>query len=167
MRQVSDAFLLQVAEISASLVGLFLVGIFFYVETGFRRLSPTRRAAFEPYFKSGTRIVLILYALPLFLSLTLVVLTPGWSRLLFLLLSIALVAANVSSLARVRGIESPTLLANELLGTAMVVVLVLLPWVIGGLDPTREDLTWSILLSLGAGFLSVAALILSILDTTE
>jgi hypothetical protein len=39
--------------------------------------------------------------------------------------------------------------------------------VIGGLDPTREDLTWSILLSLGAGFLSVAALILSILDTTE
>lgn len=28
MRQVSDAFLLNVAEVSASLVGLFLAGIF-------------------------------------------------------------------------------------------------------------------------------------------
>jgi hypothetical protein len=167
MRQVSDAFLLQVAEISATLIGLFLVGAFFYVETGFQRLSAGNRAVMVPYFRSGTRIVLILYALPLFLSLTLVALTPGWSRLLFLLLSVVLVAANLSSLARVRSIRSTTLVANELAGTAVVVVLVLLPWILGGLDPTREDLTWAILLSLGAGFLSVSALVLSILDTSE
>jgi hypothetical protein len=167
MREVSDAFLLQVAEISATLIGLFLVGVFFYVETGFRRLSPDIRAVFVPYFRSGTRIVLLLYALPLVLSLTLVALTPGWNRLLFLLLSLALVASNVSSLALLRGVHSTTLVANELAGTAAVTTLVLLPWVLGGLHPTREDLTWAILLSLGTGFLSVSALVLSILDTSE
>ena len=41
---------------------------------------------------------------------------------MFLLFGIVLVAANVSSLARVRGIESPILLADELVGTAIVVV---------------------------------------------
>jgi hypothetical protein len=39
MREVSDAFLLNVAEVSATLIGLFLIGVFFYVETGFRRLD--------------------------------------------------------------------------------------------------------------------------------
>jgi hypothetical protein len=46
-------------------------------------------------------------------------------------------------------------------------VLVLLPWVLGGFHPTREDFTWSILLSLGAGFLSVGAMVLSILENSE
>jgi hypothetical protein len=86
MHEVSDAFLLQVAEISATLIGLFLVGLFFYVETGFRRLE------------SG-------------------------------------------------------------------VVLMLVPWILGGLYPSREDLTWAILLSLGAGFLSVCTVALSVFDT--
>jgi hypothetical protein len=41
MRDVSDAFLLNVAEVSATLLGLFLVGVFFYVEIGLgRRLEP-------------------------------------------------------------------------------------------------------------------------------
>jgi hypothetical protein len=39
MREVSDAFLLQVAEISATLIGLFLVGLFFYIETSRGRSS--------------------------------------------------------------------------------------------------------------------------------
>jgi hypothetical protein len=167
MRDVTDGFLLQVAEISATLIGLFLVGVFFYVETGFRRLPADGRAVFESYFRSGTRIVLVLYALPLFLSLTLVVLTPGWSRLLFLLMSIVLVAANVSSLSRVRGIRSPMLVANELAGTAVVALIVLLPWLLGGLHPTREDFAWAILVSLGSGVLSVGVLAMSILETPE
>ena len=37
MRQVSDAFLLNMAEVSGTLIGLFLVGVFFYVDSGFRR----------------------------------------------------------------------------------------------------------------------------------
>jgi hypothetical protein len=58
MQEVSDDFLLN-AEVSATLIGLFLVGVFFYVETGFRRLGAAREA-FEPYFRAGTRIVLVL-----------------------------------------------------------------------------------------------------------
>ena len=101
MKPVSDAFLLNVAEVSATLIGLFLVGVFFYVETGFRRLEHAREI-FEPYFRLSTRIVLALYTLPLGLSLTLVVLEPLWNRLLFLLLSVLLVVANVDTLLRIR-----------------------------------------------------------------
>jgi hypothetical protein len=39
MREVSDEFLLNMAEVSATLIGLFFVGVFFYVEIGFRRLD--------------------------------------------------------------------------------------------------------------------------------
>jgi hypothetical protein len=167
MRQVSDAFLLNVAEVSATLIGLFLVGVFFYAETGFRRLG-MQREVMEPYMRSGTRIVLVLYALPLLLSLTLVVLDPAWNRVLFALLSVVLLVANVDTLMRVRALakvtRSSVFLVNELVGTAAVLVLVALPWVLGGFEPTREDLTWAILLSLGAGFLSVSALVLSIFD---
>jgi membrane protein implicated in regulation of membrane protease activity len=145
VREVSDAFLLNMAEVSATLIGLFMVGVFFYIETGFRRLEKGREV-FEPYFRAGTRIVLILYALPLGLSLTLVVLSLNWNRVLFALFSLLLVAANVDSFTRVRGVAkvsgSPILLANELLGTAAVVVLVTLPWILGRFHPTREDFTW-------------------------
>jgi hypothetical protein len=169
VQEVSDDFLLNVAEVSATLIGLFLVGVFFYVETGFRRLHDEAREIFEPYFRAGTRIVLILYALPLFLSLTLVVLGPNWNRLLFLLLSVILVAANVETAVRVRGIAGRTgsnaLLLNEVLGTIAVAALVVVPWALGGLHPSREDLTWAILLSFASGFLSVSALVLSVLDT--
>jgi hypothetical protein len=170
VREVSDAFLLNMAEVSATLIGLFLVGVFFYIETGFRRLEHGRDA-FEAYFRAATRIVLILYALPLALSLTLVVLSLNWNRVIFALLSLLLLAATVDTLARARGVlsvsGSPILLANELLGTAAVVLLVTLPWILGGFHPTREDLTWAILLSFGSGFLSVGALVLSALDTAR
>jgi hypothetical protein len=168
--EVTDDFLLNVAEVSATLIGLFLVGVFFFVETGFRRLGAAREIH-EPYFRAGTRIVLLLYALPLFLSLTLVALTLTWSRVLFLLLSVALVAANVDSVVRARPLaklrDSNVLVVNELLGTLAVALLVVLPWILGGFHPSREDLTWAILLSLGTGFLSVGAIMLSILDIAK
>jgi hypothetical protein len=170
MQEVSDAFLLNVAEISATLIGLFLVGVFFYVETGFRRLAEVGHGVVEPYFRAGTRIVLLLYALPLGLSLTLVVLGPNWNRVLFALMSVILVAANIDSLARVRPFAkitgSTVLLMNELVGTAAVLAIVVTPWALGGLHPTREDLTWAILLSLGTGFLSVSTLVLSVFETS-
>jgi hypothetical protein len=154
MRPVSDDFLLNVAEVSATLIGLFLVGVFFYVETGFRRLG-REREALEPYIRSSTRIVFLLIAIPLALSLTLVSLELPWSRVLFVLLSVLLVAANVDTILRVlpvaRATRSTVLLVNEALGSALVVILVLVPWILGGLHPTREDLTWAILLSLAGG----------------
>jgi hypothetical protein len=167
MRQISNAFLLNVAEVSAALIGLFLVGVFYYVETGFRRSSRVRDV-FEPYFKASTRIVLALYSVPIGLSLTLVALETVWSRWLLLVLSIVLVGSNVDTIARVstvvRDTGSTSLFVNEILGTVGVVGIVLVPWVLGGFHPTREDLTWAILLSFATGFLSICALVLSAFD---
>jgi hypothetical protein len=167
MREVSDAFLLNMAEVSAALIGLFMVGIFFFADTGFRRLDQAR-AIVEPYFRASTRIVLVVYAFPLGLSLSLVVLRPIWSRVLFALLSLLLLAANLDTAARIRAVArvtgSTALLVNELVGTAAVVVIVALPWVLGGLHPTREDLTWTILLAFATGFTSISALVLFVLD---
>ena len=158
MKPVSDDFLLNVAGVSGALVGLFLVGVFFFVETGLGRLRSSR-TILEGYFGAGTRIVLILFAMSLLLSLTLVVLTPAWNTAVFAVLSITLVAANVDTAMRIRGvtkmIHSTAFLANEVAGTVAVVVIVTLPWILGGLYPTREDLTWSILLSFAAAFTSV------------
>jgi hypothetical protein len=81
------------AEISAGLFGLFLVGMLFFVETGFRRLGAEREAVVH-YFRASTRIVLMLVAIPLGLSLTLVVLESGWSTVLFALLSLALITGT-------------------------------------------------------------------------
>lgn len=170
MRQVSDAFLLNMAEVSATLIGLLLVGVFFYVETGFRRLDQSRQVV-EPYFRSGTRIVLVLYAIPLGVSLTLVALEPIWSRILFALLSLLLLAANIDTAVRIRAVSEVTgstaLLLNEVLGTVGVLALVAIPWILGGLHPTREDLAWGILLAFATGFISIIALVLSVFDMAK
>ena len=166
MRQISDAFLLNVAEVSASLVGLFLVGIFFYVETGLQRSRG--RTAFQLYLRAGTRITLIVFAIPIGLSLALVALELIWVRLVFVLLSVMLIAANVDAVRRVHGVveamRSRALLLNEIVTTAMAVVLVVLPWVLGGLHPSRGHFVWSILLAFAAGFLSIGATVVSVFD---
>src|SRR5687767_10019718 len=138
------------AEVSATLIGLFLVGVFFFVEGGLRRLDHAREV-FEPYLRAGTRITLIVFAMPLGLSLALVALKPVWASVLFALLSLLLLAANIDSAVRIRGVAKVTgstaLLVNEVVTTAMSLVLIVVPWALGGLHPTREDLTWAILLS--------------------
>ena len=167
MRRVSDDFLLNMAEVSATLVGLFLVAVFFYVETGFRRFEGVRGPV-ERYFRAGTRIVLILYAIPLLVSLTLVTMEPVWGRMLFVVLSVTLVATNVETVMRIRPVArvfgSPALFFNEVAGSIAVVAIVILPWALGGLRPTREDLAWSIILSFATGLMSVAALVMSVFD---
>jgi hypothetical protein len=59
---------------------------------------------------------------------------------------------------------STALLVNEVVTSVMVVVLIVTPWALGGLHPTREDLTWAILLSFAAGFLSISATVMSAFD---
>ncbi len=170
MREVSDAYLLTIAEVSATLIGLFLVGAFFYAELGARRADPVRNA-FEPYLRAGTRITLIVLAIPLTLSLTLVALEPVWSRVLFLVLSGILVAVNVDTVRRMPAVwaatRSTALVGMEALTTAGAIVLVILPWLRGGLEPTREDLNWAILIALAAGFLSIAVTVMTVFDFTR
>jgi hypothetical protein len=135
VRQVSDAFLLNMAQVSATLIGLFLVGVFFYVEGGLHRWGHAREVV-EPYFRAGTRITLIDFAIPLGLSLTLVVLEPVWSRVLFLLLSLLLLVASVDTASRIRGLAKVTgsmaLVVNEVVTDAISLVMVATPWVLGG-----------------------------------
>ena len=170
MRQVSDALLLILAEVSATLIGLLLVGVFFYVETGLRRLGPAREAA-TSYLRAGTRIVLVLYAMTLALSLSLVALEPVWSRVLFAVLSLLLLAANIETSVRLRAVvrltRSTAVLVNDVVTSAGILALVVIPWVLGGLHPTRQELTWAILLSLTTGFLCTYTLILSVFDISN
>lgn len=167
---VSDGFLLTVAEVSAALIGLFLVGMVFYVQTGFRRLERSR-AVVEPYFRASTRIVLIVYSVPLAISLTLVALTPGWSQILFWALVVALLLANVDTVGGLRPVMRATgsrlLLYNEIVGTIGVIALIVVTLSLGGLTPGREDLAPAILLALGLGFLSTCVLVLTLFDISE
>jgi hypothetical protein len=155
-------------KVSATLLGLFLVGVIFFAETGFRRLRGPEVVV--PYFRAGTRIVLLLLALPLALSLTLVALEMTWNRGLFALFSVLLLlAANADTLRRIRDVarvsgRASALVVNELFGTGAVVALVIVPWVLGGLHPSREDLTWSILLSFASGFVSAGTVVLAVFD---
>ncbi len=168
MKEVSDGFLLQMAEISGGLFGLFMVGMLFFIEIGVGQLGPERKVIL-PYFRASTRIVLILFAIPLGVSLTLVVLEPGWSTALFAVLALALVAANVDTAIRMGAVRKETgsavLLVNEVVGSIGVAVIVLTPWILGGIDPSREDLTWSILVAFATAFLSLFTLVMSVFDT--
>ena len=151
-------------------IGLFLIGVFFFIETGDHDSEPAADVV-DPYFRASARIVLVLYALPIGLTLSLVVMDPIWPRALFVVLSLALVAANVGTAVRVRAVASLTgstvLLVTELLGSLGVAATVTLPWALGGLHPTREDLTWSILTSFATGFLSIYATVMSAFDLTR
>jgi hypothetical protein len=167
MQDISDDFLLAVAGMSSTLVGLFLVGTFFYADTAMRR-PDSGHATMAPYIRASTLIVLILYAIPIGVSLTLVGLDILWSRLLFALLSVLLLATNLNTIRRLRilsrDLATPLLIATEIVGTLAVVVLVTLPWILGGLEPDREELTWAILLSFATGFLGICAIVLTAFD---
>jgi hypothetical protein len=170
VKPVSDVFLLSVAEIAATLIGLLLVGAFFYVETGLRRLGRAREAA-TSYLRAGTRIVLVLYGMTLALSLSLVALESIWTRVLFAMLSLLLLAANVTTSLRIRALakltRSTAVLVNDVVSSAGILALVAIPWVWVGFVQPKEDLTWAILLSLATGFLCTCTLVLSVFDLSK
>jgi hypothetical protein len=167
MREISDDFLLNMAEVSASLVGLFLVGVFVYVETGIGR-GGRLRSVEAPYIRASAQIVIVVYAMVIGLSLSLVAMEPIGSRLLLVAFSILLVAANVDTVRRVRSLNrtsrSPILVITELVGTIATILGITLPWILGGLEPSREDITWSILLAFASGFLGIWAMVLTAFD---
>jgi enamine deaminase RidA (YjgF/YER057c/UK114 family) len=168
---VTEGLLLGIAGVSATVVGLFLVGAFFYVEAGMRQQDGQARAAMQPYMRAGTRIVMLLFALALFLSLALAALDLSWARALYVVLTLLVVVANVETALRVRSVRLPgqprTLLLNEIVGTIGVVLIAVLPWVLGGWRPGREELTLAALLALGTAFVSVGAMALSAFDVAR
>lgn len=168
MRPVTEGVLMGVAGAAATVIGLFLVGVFFYVEAGLRQPAGPARTALRPYMRAGVRIVMLLFALALFLPLAVALLPVGWALAVYVVLTLSLVAANVETAWRLRRAGGGrTLVLNEIGGTVGVVLIAVLPWVLGGGRPGREELTLAAVLALAAAFLSVSAMALSAFDTAS
>ena len=167
LEPVSESFFLTLASISAGLIGLFLVGMIFYIQIGYER-SERSRVVVEPYFRAATTITFIAFAIPLGVSLTVVSLPIVWSLLLYFGLIVGLILADVSTISTVRVMQRVIrlrlLVMIEIVGTAVLALMVILPLATGGLSPGREDLVPGLLLSLGIGFLSTTVLVLSLFD---
>ena len=52
MDPVPDSFLLTLAEASETLIGLFLVGMVYYIQSGFSQMERSREVV-EPYFRAS------------------------------------------------------------------------------------------------------------------
>ena len=169
MRINVDELLLGVAGVSATLLGTFIVGVFFYIDTDMhRRLMASDTA--DRYLRSGVRWVFVVYALALFASLALAALDTFWGAATFVALSAVLAVSTVDTgwrmLMEGGSGDSTALLVNQWTSTAAVAVLVVLPWIIGGWAPSTSSFVPSILIALAAGFTSTAALIMSQFDAT-
>jgi hypothetical protein len=95
---------------------------------------------------------------------------PVWGAAIFIALSAMLVLSTVDTGRRVlmgggMGV-SKALVVNQWVSTAAVVVVVALPWVIGGWVPPATAFIPSILIALAVGFASTAALIMTVFDAT-
>jgi hypothetical protein len=163
---VADEVLVATAQIAATLIGLLLVGVLFFAETGLRQLS-----LFGPqpaaYLRSGTRFILLLYSLALGLSLALLVLEPAWITVTFVVLGIAIIGALVSFTLRARDLRRVMArmhVASLWIAWPPVLVTLALPWVTEGLNPGREAFTASILLSGAFAFVGTASLVLVAFD---
>ena len=63
MRAVTDEFLLALAGIAATLVGTFIVAVFFYLDSALHRSRGAAGSTPDQYMRAGTRWVLIAYSL--------------------------------------------------------------------------------------------------------
>jgi len=165
---VSDEFLLNLAAISATLLGLLVVGVIFYVETGLRRLERNADAV-ASYIRSAAKLTMALYAATLAVTLSLVAFVLVRSRVVFAVASLAIVLSLTSysryaaTMARVIGPRAWSLPYAVVLWTSAAVVIAA-PWLLGGLRPRREDLTVGVLLILLSGLVSTFSILLSVFD---
>ncbi len=91
---VSEDFLLALATIAATLIGLLMLGGFFYLETGISRVASFEGHAL-PFLRTTIKFTVTLYVFALGSSLGLAVLDPTWMRVLFAALAVLVVGALV------------------------------------------------------------------------
>jgi Kef-type K+ transport system membrane component KefB len=165
MTEISDAFLLGLAEVLATLFGFVLVAMFFYIERAGTWTPEVWRSG-RAYLRAMVAFVLALYAFALALTLGLVVLRPPWQAVLLAGGSLALVATAVAvsvhhralrRLGRVRGTSV------AVLWVALAVIL-LPPWLVGGFAPQRPEITAAILLAGAFAFVNTIGFLLSSFD---
>lgn len=171
MREVNAELLVGLAGIAATLVGTFLVGVFFYLESGHRRARRAEVNA-DQYLRSGVRGVFLIFALPLIVSLMLANLNAVWGTLVFIALSALLVVATLDSVHKLlrRGGSwgSVAIIINEVVATTATLFIVTLPWIIGdGWVPPPSAFIPSLVLALGSGFFSTVALVMTLFDRSE
>lgn len=168
MHEVTDEVLLGLAGIAATLVGTFIVAVFFYLDSALHRSRGAAGSTPDQYIRAGTRWVLIAYSLPLFVPLALIGADPVWAYVTFLMFAGALVVATVDTTRRIlkRGAtgKSPALAVNEACTSLAVVALIVLPWILGGWIPAPGDFVPSLLVALAVGFTSTATVIMSVFD---
>ncbi|MBD0338086.1 MAG: hypothetical protein ICV67_02215 [Thermoleophilia bacterium] len=167
MRPASDELLLGVAAIAATLLGLLVVGVLFYVETGLRRLSA--REQFAPYVRAAARLTMALYVIALATALALVALRDALAHAVFAICALAAALALVDFTRRARVVGrllGPRAWSrrHEVVVWACVVVALAVPWALGGATPARDDLTLGALLALALGLSSTLNLLLSVFD---
>ena len=166
MSPIPDALLLTTAQIAATLIGLLLVAVFFYLETGFRRLSTVGPEA-QPFLKATAQLIVLQYSMVLGLSLGLVALQPLWVTLLFLALSLGIVVGLVDWTRWGRALSSDLRRAvriRPLLAWPIVLIPLALPFVLGGWEPDRDALSTSLFLEGAVAFGNTVSLLLLALD---
>jgi hypothetical protein len=171
VRPVTNELLLNLAVISATLLGLLVVGVLFYVETGLRRLEHAADV-FAPYVRGAARLTMGIYVVALATSLAIVALEDPWARVVFLVAGIAVIGALVDFTRRARVLgelmgSAAWSRLHEVVVWACVVGALALPWILGGVRPSAEDLTWGILLALALGLLSTLNMLLSVFDISR
>jgi hypothetical protein len=155
LNPVTGEFLLTVAAIAATLIGLLLVGGLFYVETGFRGARTMERVG-APFLRSTIKLTLMLYAFSLAPSLALVVLRPPWLAVTFAVAGAVLLAPLVEWTRAYRELRRtvPVPRSSPWIACLVVAAMLALPWALEGWEPGREAVTGAILL---AGALAVAS----------
>lgn len=170
MNAVDGEFLLGLAGVSATLLGTFIVGVFFYIDSDMhRRLASSRATAV--YLRSGTRWVFTAYSIPLFVPLFLASVDRLWGVITFAVLGLVLTLLTVDTgrrtLAGGRSSMSHAFVINEWATSAAVLVAMILPWALGGWIPRPAEFAPSLLLLLASGFASTAALVMAQFDATR
>ena len=166
MGSVPDSLLLSTAEIAATLIGLLLVAVFFYLETGFRRLANVGPSA-QPFLKATAALIVLQYSMVLGGSLALVVLEPIWATAVYVVLALGVVGAVVTWSLRARPLSSALRRAvkiRPILAWPIVVGPLVLPFAVGGSTPDRNALTVALFLVGAVAFANTVSLFLLTFD---
>ncbi len=163
-------FLLAIAGVAGTLLGTFIVGVFFYLDLAHYRSSTSRTTPKDRYMRAAVRWVFVAYSIPLLLPLVLVFADPIWGAMTFVALSAMLLAATVGTVRRIvtrggAGSSFPLIL-NEWITTFAVLLAFALPWLIAGWIPSPSAYIPSLVIMITASFASTAALVMSEFDAT-
>jgi hypothetical protein len=170
MNGSGQEILLGLAAVSATLLGTFIVGVFFYIDSSMHRRRDASEAI-DTYLRSATRWVFTAYSIPLLVPLVLAAMAPVWGAIVFAALGTLLALFTIQTGRRIvaggRSGMSRALIINEWLTSAALLAAMILPWALGGWVPQPAEFVPSLLLILASGFASTAALVMAQFDSTR